>query len=89
MEYAPSFVRAAKRLAKKHPQTSVALRETLEMLKTDAFDPRLKTHKLKGNWSECWASSGGYDLRIVFKFMRRGEEEIILLLLAGTHDKVY
>ena len=89
ISHTPAFVRAAKRLIKKHPRTNAALRETLELLAADVSDPRLKTHKLKGNRAECWACSGGYDLRIVFKFVRQGEEEIILLLSVGTHDEVY
>jgi len=83
------FIRAAKQWTKKRPQANAILRETLSLLKADAFDPRLKTHKLKGNRVGYWACSGGYDFRIIFEFVRRGEEEIISLLLVGTHDDVY
>jgi mRNA-degrading endonuclease YafQ of YafQ-DinJ toxin-antitoxin module len=86
-------VRAAKRFLKKHPDAAAALRETLALLEADveadAFDPRLRTHKLKGNLAGCWACSGGYDLRIVFEFVQHGGAEAILLLSIGTHDEVY
>ena len=41
--------------------------------------------------SGSWACSAGYDLRIVFDFVGRekGENEDILLLAVGTHEKVY
>ena len=89
VSHTPAFVRAAKRLIKKHPRTNAALRETLELLAADVSDPRLKTHKLKGQWDGCWSCSGGYDLRILFEFVGEGEEEYISLLLVGTHDEVY
>jgi mRNA-degrading endonuclease YafQ of YafQ-DinJ toxin-antitoxin module len=61
----------------------------LELLGQDAFDPRLRTHKLQGDLAECWASSAGYDLRIVFQFVQQGGAEAVLLLSVGTHDEVY
>jgi mRNA-degrading endonuclease YafQ of YafQ-DinJ toxin-antitoxin module len=82
-------VRAAKRFVKKSPATADAIRSTLRLLAEDAFDPRLRTHKLKGNLANCWASSAGYDLRIVFELVPQSDEEAILLLSIGTHDEVY
>ena len=85
----PAFVRAAKRFVKKHPPAADAIRSALRLLAEDAFDPRLRTHKLKGDLANCWASSAGYDLRVVFEFVPRGDGEAILLLSVGTHDEVY
>lgn len=62
---------------------------TLELLATNAFDPRLKTHKLKGNLAGSWACSGGYDLRVVFQFVTHKGSEAILLEAVGSHDEVY
>lgn len=62
-----AFVRAAKRILKRKPQTADGLRTTLELLSEDAFNPLLKTHKLKGDLQGSWACSAGYDLRIVFE----------------------
>jgi addiction module RelE/StbE family toxin len=84
-----AFVRAARRLVKKHPQAADTLRATLEMLAADAFNPQLRTHKLKGEFEGTWACSAGYDLRIVFQFIQHEEAEAILLLTVGTHDEVY
>jgi mRNA-degrading endonuclease YafQ of YafQ-DinJ toxin-antitoxin module len=62
-----AFVRRAKKILKKRPHVSEDLRSALELLATDCFHPRLKTHKLKGELEGSWACSAGYDLRIVFK----------------------
>lgn len=85
----PTFVRAAKRFVRKHPPAADAIRETLTLLAEDAFAPRLRTHKLKGSLTGCWASSAGYDLRVVFEFISQSGNEAILLLSVGTHDEVY
>jgi mRNA-degrading endonuclease YafQ of YafQ-DinJ toxin-antitoxin module len=85
----PAFVRPAKRFIKKSPPAAAVIRSTLRLLAEDAFDPRLRTHKLKGNLANCWASSAGHDLRIVFEFVTQGDAEAILLLSIGTHDEVY
>ncbi|CAN5912767.1 hypothetical protein BH23PLA1_BH23PLA1_23180 [soil metagenome] len=84
-----AFVRAARRWLKKHPLAAESLRQTLELLAEDAFNPLLKTHKLKGELEGSWACSAGYDLRIVFDFVEHEGAEAILLLTIGTHDKVY
>ncbi len=83
------FIRAARRYLKKHPQRADVVEVTLFMLAEDAFDPRLKTHKLKGALEGIWSCSAGYDLRILFEFVQHGEDEAILLLTLGTHDEVY
>jgi len=41
------------------------------------------------NFEGSWASSAGYDLRIVFKFVQREGAEAILLETIGTHEEVY
>ncbi len=84
-----AFIRAAKRLVKKQPEMAESIRETLTVLERDAFDARLRTHKLKGELAGSWSCSAGYDLRIVFEFVRHENAEAILLLSIGTHDEVY
>ena len=84
-----AFIRAAKRYLKKNPQAAGDLQSTLELLTADAFDARLKTHKLKGDLAGVWACSAGRDLRVLFEFVTRDDAEAILLLTVGTHDEVY
>lgn len=45
----PAFMRAQRWYLKKHPNAAEDLLLTLELLAADAFHPRLKTHKLKGD----------------------------------------
>jgi mRNA-degrading endonuclease YafQ of YafQ-DinJ toxin-antitoxin module len=85
----PSFVRAAKRLAKSDPRLAESLRLALVALAEDAFHPSLKTHKLKGYLEGSWACSAGYDMRIVFTFVEHQGREAILLETVGSHDQVY
>jgi len=84
-----TFVKAARRLVRKKPWTVTALQESLHLLSHDAFNPLLRTHKLKGKLAGTWSCSAGFDLRIVFEFVRFQGEEAILLLTAGTHEEVY
>jgi mRNA-degrading endonuclease YafQ of YafQ-DinJ toxin-antitoxin module len=44
---------------------------------------------LKGNLAGSWACSAGYDLRVVFQFVKHKGAEAILLEAVGTHDEVY
>jgi addiction module RelE/StbE family toxin len=84
-----AFIRAAKRHVKKRPGVAQDLKQTLELLAEDAFDPRLKTHKLRGDLEGSWACSAGYDLRILFEFVQHEGAEVISLQTVGTHDEVY
>ena len=84
-----AFGRAVKRLRKKNPSILPAIHQAVTTLAEDAFDSRLRTHKLKGDLAGLWACSAGYDLRIVFEFVQHEGAEAILLQTVGTHDEVY
>ncbi|MGH7956487.1 MAG: type II toxin-antitoxin system RelE/ParE family toxin [Opitutaceae bacterium] len=84
-----AFLRSARRLATRHPQAAEDLEAALELLSEDAHHPALRTHKLRGKLAKSWACSAGYDLRIVFQFVRPAQQEAILLEAVGTHDEVY
>ncbi|HEY5297869.1 MAG TPA: type II toxin-antitoxin system mRNA interferase toxin, RelE/StbE family [Verrucomicrobiae bacterium] len=84
-----AFIRSARRFARKHPQLAPELQLTVQLLAEDAFHPQLKTHKLKGKLAGSWACSAGYDLRVIFQFVKQKEQETILLESVGSHDEVY
>jgi addiction module RelE/StbE family toxin len=84
-----SFIRSAKRIVRKDFHLAKDIQATLELLSEDAFHPRLKTHKLKGNLTGSWACSVTYDLRIVFELVQHEGQEAILLETIGTHAEVY
>jgi addiction module RelE/StbE family toxin len=89
--WSKTFVRALKRTVRKHSALQNDIEETLRLLAEDPFDPQLETHKLKGKLSGSWGCSAGYDLRIVFDFVKGGDhnEDEIFLIEIGTHDEVY
>jgi mRNA interferase YafQ len=84
-----AFIGRVKSVLKKHPQRAADVQATLDLLITDCFHPRVKTHKLKAELEGCWACSAGYDLRIIFKFVEHEGAEAILLLTMGTHEEIY
>jgi addiction module RelE/StbE family toxin len=86
-----TFVRAFKRVLKKQPDVREDIENTLRLLVQDPFTPELETHKLKGKLSGSWACSAGYDLRIIFDFVKdkKRKEDDIFLIEIGTHDEVY
>ncbi len=84
-----TFIRAAKRMLRKTPSLAPNIKEALTLLEADAFHPYLRTHKLTGNLQGSWACSAGYDLRIIFSFVKHEGKEAILLETIGTHEEVY
>ena len=86
-----TFVRSLKKLLRKRPDLHGEVEEALRHLIEDPFLPQLETHKLKGKHSGSWACSAGYDLRIVFDFVKSKEhkEDDIFLIAIGTHEEVY
>lgn len=84
-----AFVRSSRRFIRKHPNLRLELQLSLELLAADAFHPQLKTHKLKGKLAGSWGCSSGYDLRVIFQFVKHKGDDAILLESVGTHDEVY
>ena len=86
-----TFRRALRRMLKRQPQVRDDVEAALRLLQENPFAPQLATHKLKGHLAGVWACSAGYDLRILFEFVRNPErvEEDVFLLEIGTHDEVY
>jgi len=86
-----TFLRAHKRVVRRHTQQRKEIEGTLRLLVQDPFAPQLETHKLKGKLAGSWACSAGYDLRIIFDFVKEEnkKEEDIFLMEIGSHDEVY
>lgn len=86
-----AFTRSFKRWMRKRPYLHNDIAEALKLLVVNPFAPQLETNKLKGKLSGSWACRAGYDLRVVFDFVKaeKDGEDDILLLAIGTHDEVY
>ncbi len=82
-----AFVRNTRKIVKKHPQLAQNIKDTLDLLCIDPFQPRLRTHKLKGELKDYYACSAGSDLRIIFKFVQYEQTQAILLQSIGTHEE--
>ena len=80
---------ASTRFTKKHPEAVNDIRLALTVLSEEAFLPKLRSHKLRGQLEGSWAFSAGYDISIVFKFVDYKGTEAILLETIGTHQEVY
>jgi addiction module RelE/StbE family toxin len=89
--WSSAFTRLLKRLVRQNPQFRSIVEQTLQQLSEDPYAPTLRTHKLKGDFSDKWSCSIDYSNRIVFKFVQNSDtdEEEILLLTLGSHDDVY
>lgn len=89
--WSKTFIRAFKRIAKKYPGLRKDIEGTLQQLVDDPFYPQLETHRLRGKLLGSWACSAGYNLRIIFDFVKSSEqkEDDIFLIEIGTHDEVY
>ncbi|MFA5779654.1 MAG: type II toxin-antitoxin system mRNA interferase toxin, RelE/StbE family [Elusimicrobiota bacterium] len=86
-----TFIRALKKFLRKHPDSQKDIEKTLELLVENPFIPQLETHKLKGKLSSNWACSVGYNIRIIFDFVKskKQKEDDIFLIEIGSHDEVY
>lgn len=86
-----AFRRSLRRTLKRQPHVRDDIEATLRLLQANPFATPLASHKLKGRLAGSWACNAGYDLRILFEFVRNpeGEEEDIFLIEIGTHDEVY
>ncbi len=89
--WSDAFAKCFKRWMRKRPDLRADVAKTLRLLTMEPFAPQLETHKLKGKLAGSWACSAGYDLRIVFDFVKAGKsgEDDILLLAIGSHEEVY
>ena len=81
------FERRARKFLRKHPDLGQRLRDTLDDLSRDPFQPKLKLHPLSGNLGGVQAVSLTYSYRLTLQ-VRVTEQEVVLLDI-GTHDEVY
>ncbi len=87
----PKFKRAYRKFVRRNKQLQQHIDNALRQMESDLFASYLNTHKLSGGLSGLWASSCGYDCRILFAIERdpATSVEVIVLLDIGAHDEVY
>lgn len=80
IEYSPRF----RRTLKKQPvEVKILMRDKLRIFINDPFDSRLRTHKLTGDFADCWAIWISYRYRIIFMYGDKGQ---VILLAIGDHS---
>lgn len=80
VHFSPHFFKSFQRL----PRNIQALsKKKDEWFRQNPFDPRLHTHKLKGELFGVWAYSVNREYRLLFRFLN-GDEVIYYDI--GTHD---
>ncbi|MFZ5365830.1 MAG: type II toxin-antitoxin system YafQ family toxin [Patescibacteria group bacterium] len=65
------------------PKIQKLATEKDEIFRKNAFDPRLRTHKLKGRLKNYWSYWINEEYRIVFEFVGK---DIVLYQDIGTHE---
>jgi mRNA interferase YafQ len=85
------FTRALRKFVQRDYRIKAQVAKALELMEEDVFAPNLNTHQLRGEFIGFYACSCGYDCRIIFTIEkdRDTEEEVIVLVNVGTHDRVY
>ena len=84
IEYGVGFERYLKRYLKRIPTGErISVFNLLEIFSKNAFDQKLKTHKLHGKMSDKFAFSLNRKDRIIFRFV---SSDHVLLLDIGDHD---
>jgi len=79
--YSPRFAREYKKL----PNNIKDIAEEQEnIFRKNPFDPKLKTHKLKGKLSGFLSFSIGHKYRIIFEFIK--DNKTVYFHSAGNHD---
>lgn len=87
LEWTPSFIRAAKSFAKRHPELKKEAAIALLALEQNPLQPSLKLHALEGKLKGMHTISITYSYRIILT-LKISEHEVTLLNI-GDHDDVY
>jgi len=74
------FTRRYRELTAQH---QADFEQALQRFIDNPFDPRLRTHKLKGKWAGFWAFSINHSHRVLFKFSGK---ETVDLINVGDHS---
>ncbi|MBM3837546.1 MAG: type II toxin-antitoxin system mRNA interferase toxin, RelE/StbE family [Verrucomicrobia bacterium] len=85
------FRRAYRRYIGSDLERLARVEAALDRPRLDPFDPKRKTHSLRGHLLGCWACSCGYDCRTIFTIEPGDQpgQQLILLQDIGTHEDVY
>lgn len=78
--YSSKFQHGFKKLGYTHKQL---IQQREKIFKNNCFDPRLKTHKLKGQLKDYWSFSLTYSQRVLFIFLKK---DVVVFIDVGSHS---
>lgn len=78
--YSSHFAKAFKKLPSEIKKLAINIEK---IFRKDCFNPKLKTHKLKGGLKDYWSFSINHSYRVLFAFQKEGE---IAFVDIGTHS---
>lgn len=85
--YTHSYIRRARKFAKRHPELLSQYEKTLKLLETNPSHPSLGLHKLSGKFEGLYTVSINKSYRISLEFII--QEDTIIPVDVGTHDEIY
>lgn len=85
--YTDSYLRRARKFAKRHPDLLRQYEKTLMLLEQNPTHPSLGLHRLSGNLGGLYSVSINRSYRISLEFMI--EKDTIIPVSVGTHDEIY
>ncbi|MDD9897961.1 MAG: type II toxin-antitoxin system mRNA interferase toxin, RelE/StbE family [Candidatus Melainabacteria bacterium] len=89
LEYSSSFRRDSKKLIKQRKFSSDLLVGVLELLASDPFNAKLRTHKVTDRQGKAaWSSRVNSDIRILWNYKSDGGLSL-LLIARGGHSGGY
>ena len=80
IHFAPRFFKSFEKLPSSVQKIA---RDKDRLFRENPFDPRLHTHKLKGELTGAWSYYVNYKYRILFRFIKPDE---VLYYDIGTHE---
>ena len=73
VSFSSHFKKSLKKKIKRNPVLEEVFLEKLKLFCSNPFHPSLRTHKLTGELNKLHSFSLGYDLRVIFYFVRKSE----------------
>ena len=85
--FTESYLKRAKRFAKRHPELKSQYEKTLKLLEQNPFHPSLRLHSLTGRLSGLHSVSINLEYRLTLELLIH--DELIIPIKVGSHEDVY
>lgn len=85
--FTESYLKRAKKFAKRHPELRNLYQKTLQLLEQNPFHPSLRLHPLTGNLNGLHSISINLSYRITIDLLI--DDETIIFINVGSHDEIY